>query len=42
MKKAHRFLACTAAAILTFSTSVQALESALDPLRICRPIQLNC
>lgn len=32
MKKAQRFFACTAAALLTFSTAVQALEPALDPL----------
>lgn len=32
MKKTHRFLACTAAAILTFGMSAQAFEPALDPL----------
>lgn len=32
MKKTHRFLACTVAAILTFGMPVQAFEPALDPL----------
>lgn len=32
MKKTHRFLACTAAAILTFGMPAQAFEPALDPL----------
>ena len=32
MKKTHRFLACTVAAILTFGMPAQAFEPALDPL----------
>lgn len=32
MEKTHRFLACTAAAILTFGMPAQAFEPALDPL----------
>lgn len=32
MKKTHRFLACTAAAILTFGMPAQAFEPELDPL----------
>ena len=32
MKKTHRFLACTAAAILTFGMPAQAFEPGLDPL----------
>ena len=32
LMKKHRILACTAAAILTFSTTVHAFEPVLDPL----------